>query len=62
MRISKALKATKLRDDDKLVSIDVATGASGEVMVVTKLGFFLKYNASEISEFAPASFGVKALI
>ena len=61
MRISKALKATKLREDDKLVSIDVATGASGEVMVVTKQGFFLRYNAAEISEFAPASFGVKAL-
>ena len=61
MRISKALKATKIRDDDKLVSIDICKGSATEVMVVTKQGFMLRYNASEISEFAPASFGVKAL-
>lgn len=61
MRISKALKATKIREDDKLVSIDICKGEAKEVMVVTKQGFMLRYNASEISEFAPASFGVKAL-
>ena len=61
MRISKALKATKIREDDKLVSIDICKGSATEVMVVTKLGFMLRYNSSEISEFAPASFGVKAL-
>ena len=61
MRISKALKATKIREDDKLVSIDICKGSATEVMVVTKQGFMLRYNASEISEFAPASFGVKAL-
>jgi len=60
-RISKALKATKIREDDELVSVDICYGESGEVVMVTKEGFMIRYNASEISLFAPASFGVKAL-
>ncbi len=60
-RISKALKATKIREDDELVSVDICYGESGEVVMVTKQGFMTRYNASEISLFAPASFGVKAL-
>ena len=60
-RISKALKATKIREDDELVSVDICYGEAGEVIMVTKQGFMTRYNASEISLFAPASFGVKAL-
>lgn len=61
MRISKALKATKIREDDEIVSIDIATGDKKDVVVVTKEGFILRYPSSEISVFAPASFGVKAI-
>lgn len=60
-RFSKALKATKLRDGDELVSVDICNGDKGEVIMVTKEGFITRYDASEISLFAPASFGVKAL-
>ena len=60
-RYSKALKATKIRDDDELVSVDVCEGENTEVVMVTKQGFMNRYNASEISLFAPASFGVKAI-
>jgi len=60
-RISKALKATKIREDDELVSVDICYGEASEVVMVTKQGFMTRYNASEISLFAPASFGVKAL-
>ena len=60
-RFSKALKATKLRDGDELVSVDICDGDKGEVIMVTKEGFITRYDANEISLFAPASFGVKAL-
>ena len=60
-RYSKALKATKIRDDDELVSIDICSGSSSEVVVVTKEGFFNRYDSNEISVMAPPSFGVKAL-
>ena len=60
-RYSKALKATKLRDGDEVVSVDICNGEDHEVMVVTKEGYMLRYNASEISLFAPPSFGVKAI-
>lgn len=60
-RYSKALKATKLRDGDEVVSIDICTGENKEVIVCTKEGYMLRYNAQEISLFALPSFGVKAL-
>lgn len=60
-RISKALKATKIREDDELVSVDICYGDKGEVVMVTEQGFMTRYDAKEISLFAPASFGVKAL-
>lgn len=60
-RYSRALKATKIRDNDELVSVDICHGDENEVVMVTKLGFINRYNANEISLFAPASFGVKAL-
>ena len=60
-RYSKALKASKLRDGDIIVSIDICNGTDKEVLVATKQGYMLRYNSSEISLFAPASVGVKAL-
>ncbi len=60
-RYSKALKATKLRDGDEVVSVDICNGEDHEVMVVTKEGYMLRYNASEISLFALPSYGVKAI-
>ena len=60
-RYSKALKASKLREDDLIVSIDICNGENQEVLVATKQGYMLRYNAAEISLFAPASYGVKAL-
>ena len=60
-RYSRALKATKIRENDELVSVDICNGENTEVVMVTKKGFITRYDAKEISLFAPASFGVKAL-
>lgn len=60
-RYSRALKATKIRKDDELVSVDIYNGASSEVVVITKQGFINRYDSSEIPLMAPAAFGVKAL-
>ncbi|HRT69050.1 MAG TPA: DNA topoisomerase IV subunit A [Bacilli bacterium] len=60
-RYSRALKATKIRENDELVSVDICDGDKNEVVMVTKKGFINRYNSNEISLFAPASFGVKAL-
>ena len=60
-RYSKVLKATKLRDGDKVVSADICTGQDMEVVIATKDGFMNRYDASEISIIEPASFGVKSI-
>ena len=60
-RYSKVLKATKLRDGDKVVSADICTGQNMEVVIATKDGFMNRYDASEISVIEPASFGVKSI-
>ena len=60
-RYSKALKATKLKDDDAVVSADVAKGSQYEVVIATKDGFMNRYDASEVSVIEPASFGVKSI-
>ena len=60
-RYSKALKATKLKDDDYVVSCDIVTGSNYEVVIATKDGYMNRYDASEISIIEPASFGVKAI-
>lgn len=60
-RYSKALKATKLKDDDAVVSADVVKGSNYEVVIATKDGFMNRYDASEISIIEPASFGVKSI-
>ena len=60
-RYSKALKATKLRDGDKVVSADICEGQDVEVVITTKEGYMNRYDASEISVIEPASFGVKSI-
>ena len=60
-RYSKALKATKLKDDDIVVSADVVTGSDFEVVIATKDGFMNRYPAAEVSVIEPASFGVKSI-
>ena len=60
-RYSKALKATKLRENDELVNIDICEGTSAEVITVSAGGYFNRYDSIEISIMAPPSFGVKAM-
>lgn len=60
-RYSKALRATKLRDDDEVVSVDITSALDAEVVVATKQGYMNRYDASEISIIEPASFGVKSI-
>jgi len=60
-RYSKALKATKIRDDDELVSVDISNDEDTEVVVITEDGYISRYDAEEISVLAPASYGVKAI-
>ncbi|MDY0064472.1 MAG: DNA topoisomerase IV subunit A [Bacilli bacterium] len=60
-RYSRALKATKIRTNDRLVSVDIENNLSTEVLVITKEGYMNRYNADEISIMAPPSFGVKAI-
>ncbi|MFA5542715.1 MAG: DNA topoisomerase IV subunit A [Bacilli bacterium] len=60
-RYSNALKATKIRDEDELVSVDITEDPKAEVIMCTKEGYINRYNSDEISIMAPASFGVKAI-
>ncbi len=60
-RYSKAIKATKIKDDDYVVSADVVTGSNYEVVIATKDGYMNRYDASEVSIIEPASFGVKSI-
>lgn len=60
-RYSKALKATKLRDDDEVMTVDVITGEDSEVVVASKEGYMNRYNAKEISIMEPSSYGMKAM-
>ena len=60
-RFGKALKATKVRPNDAVCSVDICDGEKGDVVMVTRDGFMIRYPLDEISLFAPASFGVKAL-
>ncbi|HEY8445449.1 MAG TPA: DNA topoisomerase IV subunit A [Bacilli bacterium] len=61
VRYSNALKATKIREDDKLVSVDICNDENTEVVVITKQGYINRYDVNEISVMEIASFGVKAI-
>ena len=60
-RYSKALKATKITDDDYVVSCDVCNGNDYEIVIATKDGYMNRYDANEVSVMEPASFGVKSV-
>lgn len=62
-RYSKALRATKIREDDELVSVDITKSGdpNPDVVVITRQGYISRYESNEISVMAPASFGVKAI-
>ena len=60
-RYSKALKATKITDDDCVVSCDVCNGSNYEIVIATKDGYMNRYDATEVSVMEPASFGVKSI-
>ena len=60
-RYSKALMATKLREGDEVVSVDVITGENAEVVIATYDGYMNRYDAKEISIIEPSSFGVKSI-
>jgi len=62
-RYSKALRATKIREVDELVSVDITKPGdpNPDVVVITRQGYISRYESNEISVMAPASFGVKAI-
>jgi topoisomerase-4 subunit A len=60
-RYSRALRATKLRDDDVVVSVDISSEKNPDVVVVTADGYINKYSSSEIPEMAVSAVGVKAI-
>ncbi len=60
-RYSKTLMATKLRDGDEVVSVDVITGENSEIVIATNDGYMNRYDAKEISIIEPSSFGVKSI-
>ena len=60
-RYSKALKATKIREDDELLTVDISDDPNAEIIVITKDAFMNRYDAKEVSIMAPPSFGVKAI-
>ena len=60
-RYSKTLMATKLREDDEVVSVDVIKGEDSEVVIATNDGYMNRYDAKEISIIEPSSFGVKSI-
>jgi len=60
-RYSRALRATRLRDDDEVVSVDITAEENPEVVVATMDGYVNRYDSSEIPEMAIASVGVKAI-
>ncbi|MGI6758905.1 MAG: DNA topoisomerase IV subunit A [Bacilli bacterium] len=60
-RYSRSLRATKLRDDDEVVSVDITSAEDAEVVIATNQGYMNRYDSSEISIMEPASFGVKSI-
>lgn len=63
VRYSRALRATKVRDDDEVVCVDISKPGevNSDVVVITRQGYINRYEANEISIMAPASYGVKAI-
>lgn len=60
-RYSRALRATKLKEDDEVVSVDISSATNPEVVVITSDGYMNRYQADEIPEMAVSAVGVKAI-
>lgn len=60
-RYSRALRATKLRDNDIVVSVDVTKDLKSDVVVITSQGFMNLYDSKEVPEMAVSAVGVKAI-
>ncbi len=57
-RANKTLTAIKLKENDELVSVSLS---GNEVILVTKAGYFLRYQNSEIPVVGPKASGVKGI-
>lgn len=57
-RYSKPITAIKLKEQDEVIGIDIA---SDEVLIVTKNGYYLRYKTDEIPVVGPKASGVKAI-
>lgn len=57
-RASKPLTAIKLKDNDELVNVSIA---KKEYLMVTKNGYYLKYNTDEISILGTKASGIKGI-
>lgn len=58
MRYSKPMVAIKLNDDDSLINVEIARD---EVIIVTKEGYYLRYQTNEIGVVGPKAKGVKGI-
>ena len=57
-RYSKPLTAIKLKDDDELITVKKSTD---QVILITKHGYYLRYNSLEIPLVGPKASGVKGI-
>ena len=57
-RYSKTMTAIKLKENDELVSVNYA---DNETLIVTKNGYYLRYNTEEIPLVGPKASGVKGI-
>jgi len=60
-RGSKGVKIIKLKDNDRLVDVE-AIDENSEVLITTKLGKFIRINASQFREMSRYAYGVKAIV
>ena len=58
-RYSKPVTCMKLKDDDKVVSI--CNSKKSEILIITKLGYGLRYDISEVAPTGVKSAGIKAI-
>ena len=57
-RYTKTLTAIKLKENDELINVDIC---KDDVVIVTKLGYYLRYASAEIPIVGPKASGVKGI-
>ena len=57
-RANKPLTAIKLKDNDELINVSIS---KDEILFVTKVGYYLKYNTNEISVLGTKASGIKGI-